>query len=150
MHGQLGIPLSLPEIDGLGYHFMWQFFPVIYLLGEAWIYISSAFMFLLVLKLLVGATVRGFLAFKKYGCGRWVIFSLWETLFIIVTTPWRLLSKTAEALTADLDDNGIYNPQVDTVAQAPPGPRGEGGPPLHQPAHGAAAPLLVAMPPGQF
>ena len=32
-HGQLGIPLSLPELDGLSYHFVWKFFPVIYFLG---------------------------------------------------------------------------------------------------------------------
>ena len=111
-HGQLGIPLSLPELDGLSYHFVWKFFPVIYFLGEAWIYLSSSLMLLLILKIIAGATVRGFFAFRRYGCGRWVLFALWETLFVVATTPWRLISDTAEALTKELEANGLGLPDA--------------------------------------
>ena len=142
-HGQLGIPLSLPELDGLSYHFVWKFFPVIYFLGEAWIYLSSCLMLLLIMKIIAGATVRGFFAFRRYGCGRWVLFALWETLFVVATTPWRLISDTAEALTKELEANGLGLPGAGPVLPAIV----PGLPVPHQPPAVAPAPVMPAVAP---
>ena len=91
-------------------------------------------MVLFLCKLVVGAFVHGFMAFQHYCCGRWVVFSLWETIFVIATTPWCLVTKTADALMADLDDNGIRKVGSQAAAPAQPQPLGQG----------AHAPLLVA------
>ena len=135
-NGHLGIPLSAEDIHGLSFDVAFHLFPMIYFLGEAWTYLSSFLMVLLLGKIVVGAAIRGFMAFRRYGCGRWVVFSLWETLFVIATTPWRLVTKTADALTADLEENGIRRPDAEALAPTQEADVGQGA--HHQ------APLLLA------
>ena len=36
-----------------------------------------------------------------------MVFAMWETLFIIITTPWRLVAQTAASMAAPLEENGI-------------------------------------------
>ena len=100
-------------------------------------------MLLLTMKIVAGATVRGFFAFRRYGCGRWVLFALWETLFVVATTPWRLISNTAEALTKELEANGLHVPNA---GPAPPA-IAPGLTVHHQPPAVMPAPMYVPLPP---
>ena len=105
--GHLGLPLSLGEMPTLSMHMAFHLFPIIYYLGEAWIYVSTFLWIALICKIGIGSGIRAFVAYRRYGCGRWVVFALWETAFVIITTPWRLLTQTAAALTAPLEENGL-------------------------------------------
>ena len=106
--GHLGLSISAAEMPTLSFNMAYHLFPVIYYLGEAWVYLSTALWIALLIKLIIGALARSFVAYRRYGCGRWVVFALWETLFVIVTTPWRLVTQTAAAMTAPLEKNGLY------------------------------------------
>ena len=110
--GYLGSPLSSLDVKELSFDVAFHLFPIIYFLGEAWKYVSTFLLIALCLKIIGGAVIRAFITYRRRGCGRWVIFSMWETLFVVITTPWRLMTQTAAAMTAPLDDNGVHDPEA--------------------------------------
>ena len=111
-HGSyLGSPISEMDIKQLSFDIAYHLFPVIYYLGEAWKYVSTFLLIALCLKILGGAIIRSFITYRRRGCGRWVVFAAWETLFIVITTPWRLMTQTAAAMTAPLEENGVNDPE---------------------------------------
>ena len=112
-HGtNLGSTLNDLDVKELSIDIAYHLFPLIYCLGEAWKYISTFLLIALIFKVIGGAVIRAAVTYRRKGCGRWVVFSLWETLFIVVSTPWRLVAQTAEAMTAPLreTDDGYEQP----------------------------------------
>ena len=56
--GRLGLPLSEWDIEGIEGYLLYAFFPLLYLLGDAWQYISTCMLALLIFKLFFGAIAR--------------------------------------------------------------------------------------------
>ena len=84
--------------------------------------------------------------YRRHGCGRWVFFAMWETLFVIATTPLKLVARTAESMTAPLHDNGIGLHEQDTAPHAPAAPPPPSNPSCgHNPYHGPQRELQDAQ-----
>ena len=118
--GRLGIPLSAWDIEGIEGYLLYAFFPLLYFLGDAWQYVSTFMLVALVFKILFGAMGRMWMMYRHKGCGRWVLFAMWETLFVIITTPMKIVTQTVESMTAPLHDNGV-GPRPPTAPTPPPG-----------------------------
>lgn len=114
----LGSPLSNVDISDLTDHISWSLFPLAYFLGDLWRYVSSFMLVALIVKIVIGSSAKAWVGYRRYGCGRWMVFSLWNTAQLIVTAPWRLVTQTAEAMTAPLDEDDD-NPDSFPMKDAP-------------------------------
>ena len=105
----LGSTLSTVDIDDLTKHISWSLFPFAYFLGDLWRYVSSFMLIALIAKLCIGSAAKAWVGYKRYGCGRWMIISMWNTAHLLITAPWRIVTQTAEAMTAPLDEDSADN-----------------------------------------
>ena len=117
----LGSPLTAVDLDDLTTHISWSLFPFAYWLGDLWRYISSFMLVALLFKLVVGSTAKAWVGYRRHGCGRWMLFSLWNTAYLIITAPWRIVSQTAEAMTAPLDEDSTASGDHMNMKEAPDG-----------------------------
>ena len=105
----LGSTLSHVDLDDLKDHISWSLFPVAYFLGDLWRWISSFMLIGLIFKILVGSLAKAWMGYRRYGCGRWMIISMWNTAYLLLSTPWRIVNKTAEAMVAPLEEDTESN-----------------------------------------
>ena len=86
-------------------------------LGSAWYWISTALFVLLVLKLLLGASIRGYRIYVVRGCGPWLCMSLWATCYVIAATPVEILKNTAKAITEKTSEEAAESRAVAHLQQ---------------------------------
>ena len=75
--------------------------PGFYLLGNTWFYIHGCFIAFIMVKLFVGAAVRGCVLYQTRGCGWWLLAAIFDTFFIIAYTPFHVLKETVRLAKVD-------------------------------------------------
>ena len=98
----LGLVMSPEDLQQLKDQFAWEFFPLVYMLGELWRYLSTFLILLLLVKIMLECLGRAYYLYARHGCGRWMVLALCETCFTLAMTPYRLVSETAKNLTAPM------------------------------------------------
>ena len=94
--------------------------------GESWAIMIGIFSILALIKLFAGMLVRMYVAYLRRGCGLWILGSIWETFFVAVMFPWRMMAAvTAEATTPN--PHTSFDPNVNHRRDDPPPPPPPGG-----------------------
>jgi hypothetical protein len=87
-------------------------FPMFWVLGEWWTYLSGALLFGLCIKIVASVIIRGWIIYKAEGFGCWMLAAFWDTLFLLARTPWTVLKKTTEAITEPLKPGFGFHPRT--------------------------------------
>lgn len=66
--------------------------PFFSIFGESWATIMGFCFIAAVVKTFLDWFVRAYIAYRRKGCGWWILASLWETLFFLLLMPWRFIS----------------------------------------------------------
>ena len=75
--------------------------PGFYWIGQSWIYLHGAIIAFIMVKLLVGAIVRGCVLYQARGFGWWLLAAFFDTLFIIAYTPFHILKEAVHNARSD-------------------------------------------------
>jgi hypothetical protein len=103
--GQLGMTLSVGDVDSLKYEIGGFLFPLFPLLGNFWTIASGVFLSLVVVKVLISCVLRGIILYMDRGCGFWLFGAIWSTLFTVLRTPGALAQAAIASLRQPLPGN---------------------------------------------
>ena len=101
--GRLGFPIADPELHTLVDLVGGQLFPFFWILGKAWIYLSGVLMAIVMIKTLAGCILRGYVTWENKGWGRWMIWNMWETVYLLFHTPKAIVQATLSELQKEVD-----------------------------------------------
>ena len=96
---QWGTPLTKEDIDQLYYDLGEKYFLFFKWFGNAWLAFLGCYMSSVMLKVLFSCLTRMYILYQQYGCGLWVICSVWNMLFLLLGIPATILRSAQEAAT---------------------------------------------------
>ena len=70
--------------------------PFFRVFGEGWTIFMGFLVIFSLVKLIIGCILRMCAAYARLGCGLWVLTAVWETLFLALTVPYRMVVNTAD------------------------------------------------------
>ena len=98
-----GLPLSLEDLDNLGYEIALRIMPIFTWIGQ-WYTILIGILFCLgCVKLITGIVLRLSVLYKRKGFGPWLFTALWSTLFHLWGLPWKVVKSTYKGTMGDFD-----------------------------------------------
>lgn len=104
-NGNLGRFMGDTEVTDLTREISYNVFPMMYFFGDAWHWVVGLLFLLSILKILIESIIRMYVVYKSRGLGPWVFWSICDTGFLIIATPWELIRQTAEKLLKTSDDD---------------------------------------------
>ena len=114
----LGSVIPAEDLENIVDHIGAAFLPFWGFFGRSWIYVSGVFLFLAILKALLGVLMRTCVLYRRRGLGPWILWAVWETAFLVIYTPWRVVKATVkEATGANLPPgrSGVVGGQIQLV-----------------------------------
>ena len=76
-------------------------------------------MVVVILKVVIGSLLRGYMLYKVRGIGWWMLAALWHTAFVALTAPMEIVREAANRLKEAIEEIPGYAPGY---PNAPPGP----------------------------
>lgn len=64
------------------------------LVGDYYSFLLGLFFTLTLFKIILGMVLRIYYTYLRKGCGIYLVASIWDTLFLIISVPWRILEAT--------------------------------------------------------
>ena len=133
----LGSPFSPYVYDDLTDHVGYALVPFFGVVGGYWSVLTGSFLIISLIRVLLNTLMRMYIIHVQRGFGVWMLLSLWESLFMVIMLPWKILaSVTSEAL-------GFHS--KDSFPKGGAG-NGEDGPPPYSSKTAGSLPALPAPP----
>ena len=105
----MGSPFSPYVYNDLENRIGYALIPFFGIVGGSWSILTGSLLVLGLVKVLLNTLLRAYIIYVQRGFGIWMLLSLWESLFMVITLPWKILaSATADAL-------GIYSKGTPTI-----------------------------------
>lgn len=94
----LGMTISTLDMEELSTHLAAYIHPFFYYFGKAWHYLTGFFLFVVILKVIIGSCLRMWVLYMERGVGWWMIAAVWHTAFLMIRVPAQIIKRTVDTL----------------------------------------------------
>ena len=87
------VPFDPAQIDNLSYQVATRILPMFSFIGSSYTIVVGVLFLAGGVKILVGIFLRLVHLHRRKGCGLWLITALWDTAFMVIGIPWKVVKS---------------------------------------------------------